>query len=277
MSMTPEIQHALKRYLLTLADDELVLGLRDAEWTGIAPIVEEDVAFSSLAQDEIGHARLLYSLAAELTDGDADHLAYLRNKDQYYHAQLLEKRFTIMYDPDGQHTGKVEWAKAIVRRFLYDIFDSLRVETLLSSSYTPLANAMAKVAREERYHFWHGETWWKTLASSSKESRLHLEAALDALWPDALGLFEEVPGEDILVAEGILAKKTSALRDTWFEQIYPSFELYNISFPGGRVGTQWRFWVEPTFGGRQGRHGEGWDELYEEMTSVRRIAPEGVW
>lgn len=275
--MTPEIQSALARYLLTLGDDELVLGSRDAEWTGIAPIVEEDVAFSSLAQDEIGHARLCYSLAAELTDGDADHLAYLRNKDQYYHARLLEQRFTIMYDPDGQHTGKVEWAKAIVRRFLYDIFDNLRIETLLSSSYTPLANAMEKVAREERYHFWHGETWWKTLASSSRESRAHLEAALEALWPDALGLFEEVPGEDMLVAEGILSKKTSALRDIWFEQIYPSFDLYNISFPGGKVGTHWRFWVEPAFGGRQGRHGEGWDELYEEMTSVRRLAPESAW
>lgn len=275
--MKLEVKDALERYLLTFADDELVLGSRDAEWTGIAPIVEEDVAFSSLAQDEIGHARLLYSLAAELIDSDADSLAYLRNKDKYYHARLLERRFTLMYDPDGQHTGKVEWDKAIVRRFLYDIFDNLRLETLLSSSYTPLANAMGKVAREERYHLWHGETWWKTLASSSRESRFHLETALEALWPDALGLFEETPGEDVLVAEGILSKKTSALRNAWFEHIYPSFELYNISFPGGKVGTSWRFWVEPAFGGRQGQHGEGWDELYEELTSVRRIAPEGLW
>ncbi len=275
--MTPEIRHALERYLLTLADDELVLGSRDAEWTGIAPIVEEDVAFSSLAQDEIGHARLLYSLAAELVDGDADHLAYLRKKEQYYHAQLLEKRFTIMYDPEGQHTGKVEWAKAIVRRFLYDIFDNLRVETLLSSNYTPLANAMGKVAREERYHLWHGETWWKTLASSSKESHSHLEIALEALWPDVLGLFEEAPGEDMLVDEGILSKKTSALQEAWFEKIYPYFEQYNLSFPGEKVGTHWRFWVEPVDGGREGEHGEAWDELYEEMTWVRRIAPEGAW
>ncbi len=54
-------------FLLELADDELVLGWRDSEWTGIAPFLEEDVAFSSIAQSEIGHARALYELvAAEL-------------------------------------------------------------------------------------------------------------------------------------------------------------------------------------------------------------------
>ena len=50
--------------LLELADDELILGWRDSEWTGIAPFLEEDVAFSSIAQNEIGHARALYELAA---------------------------------------------------------------------------------------------------------------------------------------------------------------------------------------------------------------------
>jgi ring-1,2-phenylacetyl-CoA epoxidase subunit PaaC len=42
---------------LAFADDELVLGWRDSEWTGVAPFLEEDVAFSSIAQGEIGHAR----------------------------------------------------------------------------------------------------------------------------------------------------------------------------------------------------------------------------
>ena len=45
--------------LIEYADDELILGWRDSEWTGIAPSLEEDVAFSSIAQNEIGHARAL--------------------------------------------------------------------------------------------------------------------------------------------------------------------------------------------------------------------------
>ncbi|HYU57528.1 MAG TPA: Phenylacetic acid catabolic protein, partial [Actinomycetota bacterium] len=46
--------------LLALADDELIIGHRHSEWTGWAPHIEEDLAFSSIAQDEMAHARLLY-------------------------------------------------------------------------------------------------------------------------------------------------------------------------------------------------------------------------
>lgn len=275
--MIPETQAALYRYLLTIGDDELVLGTRDAEWTGIAPIIEEDVAFSSLAQDEIGHARLFYGLAAELVDGDVDFIAYLRPRNEYYHARLLESRFTVLYDPDGEHEGSVEWAKAIVRRFLYDIFDELRLASLSSSTYEPLANAVQKIQREEKYHRWHGETWWKMLATTSKTTRAYLEQALDALWPDVLGLFGEAPDEDLLLAEGIITHPTSDLQDAWFERIYPYFEQWNVPFPGGKVGLYWNFWVKPAYGGRRGEHGNGWDELYDEMLSVRQIAPEGAW
>ena len=70
---------------LELADDELILGWRNSEWTGIAPFLEEDVAFSSIAQNEIGHARALYELTArDLTDGrDADALAFDRKPEEY--------------------------------------------------------------------------------------------------------------------------------------------------------------------------------------------------
>jgi len=275
--MTPDVQEALCRYLLTLADDELVIGLRDAEWTGIAPMVEEDVAFSSLAQDEIGHARLCYTLAAELTGRDPDHLAYLRPKAAYYHARVLEERATIMYDPEGKHSGKVQWAKAITRRFLYDLFDNLRLEALLASSYEPLANAMRKVYSEERYHLWHGEAWWKTLATSSTIAREHLETALTALWPGILGFFEDAPGEDTLQSEGIIAARTAHLLTPWLERAQSYFTQYQLSLPAQKVGENWQVTIEPLTGGRVGQHGAGWDELYEEMTMVRRLEPEGTW
>ena len=67
--------------LLELADDELILGWRDSEWTGIAPSLEEDVAFSSIAQNEIGHARALYELAARDLGTTADALAFDREPD----------------------------------------------------------------------------------------------------------------------------------------------------------------------------------------------------
>ena len=277
MDMTPELRQSLVRYLLTLADDELVLGSRDSEWTGIAPMVEEDVAFSSLAQDEIGHARLCYLLAAELTGGDADALAFRRARDQYYHARVLEEATTPRYDPQGNHRGHTDWAKTVARRFLYDLFDDLRVGALVSSSYEPLAGAMQKVQREERYHLWHGETWWKTLAESSPEARTQLEQSLHALWPGLLGLFEEAPGEQLLQNASILPERTPELLALWLESVHSYCEPYSLPFPVTKVDGQWQLQTAPLQGGRLGQHGADWDDLYAEMTMVRAMEPEGAW
>lgn len=275
--MTPELQQALTRYLLTIGDDELVSGSRDSEWTGVAPMVEEDVAFSSLAQDEIGHARLCYLLAAELSGDDADTLAFLRPRDQYYHARVLEDRTTPIYDPEGSHQGHADWARAVARRFLYDLFDDLRVASLITSSYEPLAGAMKKVQREERYHLWHGEAWWQTLASSSPESHARLEESLHQLWPGLLGLFEEAPGERLLQDAAILPTRTSQLLAPWLERVQFYCEAYNLPFPAHKVDGQWQLDGEALQGGRQGQHGPGWDDLYAEMMMVRSMEPEGIW
>src|SRR5688572_9514420 len=64
-------QHsALGELLLALADDEFVFGYSNSEWTGIAPLLEQDLAFSSLAEDELGYALLLYELLSELQIAD---------------------------------------------------------------------------------------------------------------------------------------------------------------------------------------------------------------
>jgi ring-1,2-phenylacetyl-CoA epoxidase subunit PaaC len=263
--MTPE--EALRRYLLTLADDEIVIGYRDSEWTGVAPMVEEDLAFSSLAQDELGHARLLYTLVGELTGENADKLALLRDKDDYYHAQVLERRTAPKYSPDGQHLGGGDWTLAIVRRYLYDLFDDVRSESLVSSSYAPLAGAVNKIRREERYHLLHGKTWWRMLAKSD-EGRARLEAAVQELWPGLLGLFEEVPGENVLLEEGVIARSSPELIQAWYARLEPRFKDCGLALPEGG---------EVLLGGRQGRHGEGWDELYQDMTMVIKLEPEGAW
>lgn len=268
--MRAEVTQVLGRYLLTLADDELVLGYRDSEWTAVAPMVEEDVAFSSMAQDEIGHARLYYTLAADLLGADADRLALLREPDDYYHATVLESRTAPKYDASGAHRGGGDWARAVARRFLYDLFDDLRTEALVDSGYPPLAGAVQKIRREEHYHLRHGEAWWRTLAGAEGEARERLERALDALWPGLLGLFEAAPGEDLLVAEGLLPRSTPSLRDAWLERVQRHFADAGLPFPAERT-------VDPEVGGRQGRHGPEWAELYYDMTMVRRLEPEGVW
>jgi ring-1,2-phenylacetyl-CoA epoxidase subunit PaaC len=163
--------------LLTLADDELILGWRNSEWTGIAPFLEEDVAFSSIAQNEIGHARALYEVAARELDTDADALAFDRPADEYRSAPLVELR-------------RLEWARTIARHWLYETADAIRLEALKGADDPEVAGIAAKIEREEVYHRIHAEMWIDRLLGS-EAGRPRLDEALDELWPYALGVLDD--------------------------------------------------------------------------------------
>jgi ring-1,2-phenylacetyl-CoA epoxidase subunit PaaC len=163
--------------LLALADDELILGWRNSEWTGIAPFLEEDVAFSSIAQNEIGHARALYELAARELGTDADALAFDRPPEEYRSAPLVELR-------------RLEWARTIARHWLYETADAIRLEALKESDDSEIAGIAAKIDREEVYHRIHAEMWVDRLLAS-EEARPRLDEALEELWPYALGVLDD--------------------------------------------------------------------------------------
>jgi ring-1,2-phenylacetyl-CoA epoxidase subunit PaaC len=155
--------------LLAIADDELVLGWRNSEWTGIAPVLEEDVAFSSIAQNEIGHARALYQLLSD----DADALALDRAPEEYRCAPLVQLRLV----PD--------WARTIARHVLYEAADELRIERLKSSDDRAVAGLAAKIDREEVYHRLHAQMWADRLRDEPR-----YREALDELWPYAVAMLD---------------------------------------------------------------------------------------
>ena len=159
--------------LLEYADDELILGWRDSEWTGIAPSLEEDVAFSSIAQNEIGHARALYELAARDLGTTADELAFDRSPEAYRCAPLVELR-------------KLDWAHTVARHWLYETADELRLEALKQGDDEELAGLAAKMDREEVYHRLHAQMWADRLRGEPR-----FREAVDELWPYALGLLPE--------------------------------------------------------------------------------------
>jgi ring-1,2-phenylacetyl-CoA epoxidase subunit PaaC len=137
--------------LLPIADDELILGWRNSEWTGIAPFLEEDVAFSSIAQNEIGHARALYQLVAEELGTTADELAFDRKPEEYRCSEFVELRVV----PD--------WARTIARQVLYEEADEKRIKALIESDDERVAGLAAKIDREEAYHRMHAQMWHERL------------------------------------------------------------------------------------------------------------------
>jgi len=163
--------------LLAIADDELILGWRNSEWTGIAPFLEEDVAFSSIAQNEIGHARALYELAAAELGTTADELAFDRSPEEYRSAPLVQLR-------------RLEWARTIARHWLYETADGIRLAALKASDDPEIAGLAAKMDREEAYHRMHAEMWVDRLLATD-EGRTRLEEAVEELWPYALGVLDD--------------------------------------------------------------------------------------
>ena len=153
------------RSLLEIADDELILGWRDSEWTGIAPLLEEDVAFSSIAQNEIGHARALYELVARAQGTTADELAFDRQPDEYRCSRLVELRL-------------LDWEKTIARHYLYEQADAERLAQLVQSDDADVAGLAAKIDREEAYHRMHAQMWFDRLKDEPRFS-----SALDELRP----------------------------------------------------------------------------------------------
>jgi ring-1,2-phenylacetyl-CoA epoxidase subunit PaaC len=252
--LLPATRNALAILLLAMADDEFVIGFSDSEWTGIAPLLEEDVAMSSLAQDELGHARALYELLAGVVDDgrDPDALAYDRPSEGYLHARLL----------DHLHG---DWAETIARRYLYETADAIRLAALSASTYAPLADLVAKMRREERYHLDHVATWLDRLASGGGRERLL--AALDRLAPDAATVLGELPSELALEMAGIIDAPSSELDRRWRDAIRPTFERLRLPMP-----------PSPTDGtaARTG-HSDEFAWLWSEFTSVRRSEPEAAW
>ena len=253
--LEPRVRTALAELLLTMADDEFVSGFTDSEWTGIAPILEEDVAMSSISQDELGHARALYELLATILDDgrDADAIAYDREPDGYRHARLLDH-------PRG------DWADTIARRFLYELADEARLASI-GPGYPPLADLVAKLRREERYHRMHATVWIDRLAKGGSEARGRLARALAALAPDAATTFTPLEGEGELLRAGILTRPLVDSEAAWRADLTTILVPLGLPVPPGDR--------SPADGRTD--HSEAFRWLWGEFTNVRRSDPGAVW
>ncbi len=281
--------------LLALADDELIIGHRHAEWTGWAPHMEEDLAFSSIAQDEMAHARLLYGLAEPLTGRDEDSLAFGRPPDEYRNAVLCER-------PNG------DWGYTLARQYLYDTVDAVRMDALAESSWVELVELVKVIQLEEKYHLDHARAWFDRLAAGPLEARNRFASGLAAAMAEAVALFEPLPGEPELVDTGVLPRSSEELLSEWLRPLGEMLEAASLDYVlehHGPIGGEMvptssgeivadaeelqgpglvrrgGVWVhEGGFagaGGRQGKHSEDFLPLWEEMTGLHRAHPGAKW
>ena len=252
--MEPQVRDALSERLLAMGDDELILAHRNSEWTGHAPILEEDIAFANIALDELGHASIWYGFRCAMTGEDADRLVFFRNPGQYRNVQLVEL-------PKG------DWAFSMLRQYLFDAAEGVTLDHLKASAHRPLAEAATKIATEELYHLRHTGLWLRRLGLGTEESHARTQAALDVLWPYARQLFVPLPGDEALVAAGIISD-AALLQREWEARVRPFLAEYNLAVPDEAPA---RRDIPRT------EHTEHLMALLSEMQAVARMDPEAAW
>lgn len=275
---------SLVSVLTALADDELILGHRHSEWTGFAPHIEEDVAFSSIAQDEIGHAAAYYSLVAKITGDDPDRLALGREKNEYRNAILCER-------------DNGDWAYTLARHWLYDHADAIRLESLEGSAHEELAALVTKIRREERYHLLHADTWLKRVSQGPVEGRKRLADSIMTALREASSLFEPFELEEEAVKEGWLPVPSGELRQRFMQRAAEKLDAMGLptevsshaddraefvaSSSGDLIADEGdepqQASGDDASGGRRGKRTSDFDALWDDMTAMYRTNPGATW
>ncbi len=238
--------------LLRRADDALVLGHRLSEWTGHAPLLEEELALANIALDLIGQARALYTEAGDLTGRTEDQLAYLRDVPEWRNALIMEL-------PNG------DFAFTMARLLLVSVLAVPFWQAASGSSHAGIAAIAAKAEKETEYHLRHAAEWLIRLGDGTAESHRRAQDAVDALWPYTGELF--AAGDPEMVEAGVIPAP-AVLRATWGATVDATLARATLVRPVDG-------WMQS--GGRIGRHTEHLGHLLAELQFMQRAYPGATW
>lgn len=243
-------QRAVEAQLFRLADDEYVQAERYTYWQVRAPTLESDLAVSNNAQDELGHARLWYE-AIQQFGYTEESLLFDTDADTFQHCTLVELPFE-----EG------DWADAIVRAYLYDLAEDIRLAALEDSSYEVIRNRTSRIQGEEGYHLEHARSWLERMAVDEAASG-RVQTALDRLYPYALTIFEPVGDIESDIEDlGIRTMTLAEMQHDWETRAHDFFTELGLDVPTDTDVA------EPI--GRDQEHTEHWEALFDEMTSAYR-------
>ncbi len=244
------------QYLLRIGDTALILAQRLGEWTGHAPVLEEDIALANMALDLVGQARavLSHAGAVEGAGHDEDQLAFLREERDYHNATLVEL-------PRG------DFAFTVLRNAMAATFFKLLWTRLQTSSDPEVAAIAGKAVKEARYHQQHAADWVVRLGDGTAESRQRMLAALESAWPYAAELFADDAVDEAAAASG-LGPRWSELRADWDSQMAEVLAEAGLPVPAAS-----RFLST----GKRGVHSEHMGFILAEMQHLQRAYPGGVW
>lgn len=251
------IENNLFYYTLHLADTSLIMGHRLSEWTGLGPMLEQDIAISNIALDLIGQSRNFYQYAASMQDNSVteDSLAYLRDAGEF-------KNLLITELPNG------DWANTILKLFFVSSWQLYVYQALEKSSDKQLAAIAEKSLKEVTYHNRWSSEWVIRLGDGTEESHKRMNNALEILWPYSGEMFEPVKYESALFQDKV-GVDVSLLKNNWFQRIKSVFEEATLVYPTENI------WMHT--GGKTGIHTEHLGYILAEMQFLQRAYPGCEW
>ncbi len=262
MTDTPHLSTGAREHVLALADDEHLIGARHTSWIGLGPFLEEDLAFCSIAQDELGHAIALYELLLDddpdRSRDDLDAFSMLRAPGDYRSCHLAERECG-------------DWNDSLVRHWLYDRAETIRWTALLESSDDRLASIAARALREETFHLSHAAQFMTRITATRPSPIIE---SIELLLPIALGIWDPVEGEGDAVAEGVVRSTSAELGELWELDVRADLGHWDIEIEWPTPDT-----TAGTSSARSNRHqrSNGFDEFQADLRKVIDVDPAATW
>ena len=256
MITTNEIKNPLIKYLLHLGDNALIIGHRNSEWCGNGPALEQDIALTNIALDQVGQARNFYQYAASLISDlsseiiTEDSLAYLRDSWDFKNCLLAEL-------PNG------DWAQTILKQFMVSVYQFYLYQELAQHKNEQLAAIAAKSLKELSYHLRWSSDWVLRLGDGTEESKKRMQNAIAMLWPYTNEWIDFVDYE-----WNILGDCTIAIKKNFEEKIIAIFQEAGLTIPQD-------IWMHK--GGKIGKHTEHLGYILTEMQFLQRACPNSEW
>ena len=246
----------LKKFVVRLGDDALVIAHRLSEWCSHGPSLEEDLALTNVALDYMGRARMFYGYAAEIAGDGSTEDTYAYDRDCRDFTNLL-----IHELPRG------DFAFTMARQYLVDEFNLAYMEILQQSKDPTLAAIATKANKEGLYHLRRSRNWLLRLGDGTTESHNRLQQAMEDIWGYTTELFEMDELEQAIVEAGI-GVNAIHLHRQWKQRVTATLTEATITVPS----SDWA-----VTGGRKGIHTEALGHILSDMQFLQRAYPGQQW
>ena len=225
---------AVFRFIELHANSEYMGGLTERDWIPKAPGLHRKLTALAKTQDEIGHAHLLYMVAADLD---------IKTREEMM-SDLLEGR---THFHNVFHYRVHTWTDQIAVAYLVDAAALASQQAVFKNcSYGPYKRILRRVIAEEGFHMRNGEEMMLLMAQGTDAQHEMMQESINRWWLPAVQLFgPDSRPDDELLRWHIKSERNEVLRDRFVQKFVPQllaggFEIPDPALAKDSVTGKWQ-------------------------------------